>query len=334
MASRFFLSLVLGLLVSCAAPVEPEAMSSPLKQLEQDRMKIAADLARPISICISRDDTEHPAFHGCIDWHSAVHAAWALTAYSAMTNAADHEVLLAQVLSPERIAAERDFIETHPAFEMPYGRAWFLRLAASHERLKHDGLLLDFGDAVADSLVRHYTAYPPDPMLREYSSSSWALVNLLEWGRMRKRTDIVDFVTRAVREHFVEDARCPMAQEQTEWRDFMSVCATWGWLVSEVAPREEFLPWLARFMPEAEAFRPVKPLSAHHNGLNFSRAWGLWKIYEATGDERFLDAYLKHFYAAYNDRESWEGDYGSVGHWVAQFGMLALEASYAKPPQD
>ena len=35
-------------------------------------------MADSISAAVERTDTDHPVFHGCIDWHSAVHGHWAL----------------------------------------------------------------------------------------------------------------------------------------------------------------------------------------------------------------------------------------------------------------
>ncbi len=40
---------------------------------------------------ILRHDTAHPAFHGCIDWHSACHAAWALLAHRRLTGDARYD---------------------------------------------------------------------------------------------------------------------------------------------------------------------------------------------------------------------------------------------------
>ena len=28
--------------------------------------------------CVNREDSDYPVFHGCVDWHSAVHGHWAL----------------------------------------------------------------------------------------------------------------------------------------------------------------------------------------------------------------------------------------------------------------
>src|SRR5262249_51198358 len=73
----------------------------------------------------------------------------------------------------------------------------------------------------------------------------------------------------------------------------------------------------------------AQPASWHHHGLNFSRAWGLWALYAASplGDARegYLKAYAAHFRATYDMPALWRGSYHGVGHWVPQFGMLALQ---------
>ena len=76
--------------------------------------------------------------------------------------------------------------------------------------------------------------------------------------------------------------------------------------------------------------QPVtRPLSWHHHGLNFSRAWGLWHLHAASGRaeqrEAYLAAYIAHFREGYERPALWRGSYEGVGHWVPQFGMLALQ---------
>ena len=64
-----------------------------LASLAADRTEIAKALASAVSQAVCRKDTDHTAFHGCIDWHSAVHGTWALTAYTRMTGDRQHERL-------------------------------------------------------------------------------------------------------------------------------------------------------------------------------------------------------------------------------------------------
>jgi hypothetical protein len=77
-----------------------------------------------------------PAFHGCYDWHSAVHGHWLLArlvrqfpnaAFAPAARAA-----LAQSLTRENIAGEVAYLQQsgRASFERPYGLAWLLQLSA------------------------------------------------------------------------------------------------------------------------------------------------------------------------------------------------------------
>jgi hypothetical protein len=135
------------------------------------------------------------------------------------------------------------------------------------------------------------------------------------------------WVIGLVRAHFIGDQTCDLTLET---RGFMSVCVTWAWLVSEALPREEFRAWYGRWNPGLESMAPVRALNnAHDYGRNFSRAWGLSQLAEATGEPRLRDVYARHVAAGYTPASQWNGDYGAVGHWVAQFGMLATEPLWA-----
>jgi hypothetical protein len=294
-----------------------------------DRPTFAAALAEPIAACVARRDTAHPAFHGCIDWHSSVHGVWALTAYGWATGDRRHRPLIERTLDPQLLARERHDLARSPGFEMPYGRAWFLRLAIDHRKAFDSDLLAPFADEVARSLVDRYTTAPPDPLSVAYDNASWALINLYDYGRSRGDDRIVDFVTATIRARYLADGPCPVERAELSRPEFMAVCTNWAWLVQLVLPPDAFKTWLGRFLPRDPPLVPIaEPVNAHQVGLNFSRAWGLWRLYRATDDARFLKSYLGHFRQTYARPALWKGDYRSVGHWVAQFGMFALMVSY------
>ncbi len=301
------------------------ASSDDFGHLLASRAGIALDLARPIEACVRRHDTRHPAFHGCIDWHSSVHGNWALTAYGAALRDQRFEALLRESLAPERLARERADLARNPAFEMPYGRAWFLRLVREFER-SHPGdeRLRAFGDEVADSLAGRYAGRVPDPDARDYESDAWALVNLHEYAVHRGNAPLRSRVEALVARVFIPaTVRC---QARAPERGFMAVCTTHAWLVSRVMPKDAFVRWVRDFMPPASVPPPVADAaSAHLNGLNFSRAWGLWHVFAATGDDAYRDLYAAHVLSSYRRRASWDGDYDTVSHWVAQFAMLAIQ---------
>ena len=306
---------------SSAAAGEPVDLSA----LDARKSEFVTGLAKPIRACVGRHDTGHHLFHGCIDWHSSVLGFWALTAAARLTGDKDLAAFVRATLTPEAIDLERTYMKQRPRFEMPYGRAWFLRLAIEYERAFDDDRLRAMADNMAASLKAFLAPGSIDPLSSSYESQSWALLNLRAYGAQTGQADLVAFVDRTVRDHFVEfDDPCPPDLDQRR-RSFMAVCTNWAWLVSETMDAKDFKAWLDRFIPDPQSIIPVKqPANAHLYGLNFSRAWGLWRLYRRTGDPRWLELYRAHLEPTFDRPDWWRGDYRVVGHWVSQFGMFAV----------
>lgn len=323
-----------GLLIitACAGLVGDPVRAEELSRFLAERNAAAAALSAPIAACVMKRDTDHPVFRGCIDWHSSVHGVWALSAYGRITGDARYRAAVQQLLPLDGLADERSYLAAHPRFELPYGRAWFLRLAIDYKRAFGDERLDALAGDVADSLIAHYSDVAPDPESTAYRSATWALINLHDYGAFTGNKRIVAFVADKVRAHYLRREACPLQRVEVATREFMAICTNWAWLVSKVLPRDAFKDWLAGFLPADLAIAPIREAaSAHQAGLNFSRAWGLWHIYRASGERRFLRAYLDHFAATYARPEVWNGDYDSLSHWVAQFGMLALTVTFDEP---
>lgn len=316
-ASTFAASALLALFGTSPGAAQD---ADPLEPLRAERLAIASLLANQAAYCVARRDTAHVAFHGCVDWHSATHGVWSLVAYTRFSGDRRHETLIRAAMQREKLAEEAALLGRRPDFEMPYGRAWLLRLAIEHEELYRDGVALPIGDLAAASLLAHYRQWLPDPRLPDYDNASWALANLLDYARFRKMADTEAAVVAMVGRYFqTPDARCA-----DDGRGFMSICLNWARLVAKVAPRDAYRTWLAAFMPPDRLPQPVAPRGAHAFGMNFSRAWSLWDMAAASGEPGYRLAYVRHFKAGFEPHSNWNGDYMRVGHWVAQFGMFAL----------
>lgn len=282
-------------------------------------------LAAVPATSVLRRDTAHPAFHGCIDWHSACHGVWSLIAYEGLTGDTRHRGIVDSILTPANIAAEAADLAARPGFEMPYGRAWFLRLAIADAGICGSDRLAMTADAVARSLVAHYEANPPDPFAREYANPSWALVNLLDYAEAAGRTDLAAFVGDCARRQFLPALdRLPPIAEEPEWPDFMAVVPMYCEILVRSGAADP-----ARVMARAGvrllALRPVAaPRRPHHFALNLSRAWALFALYRATGDARLLSSYLDHLEHTLVRPSWWRGDYRAVAHWVPQFAIFAI----------
>src|SRR5688500_2448018 len=86
----------------------------------EQRDDVLVDLGVPILDCPLRNDTSHPAFHGCIDWHSAVHGTWALLALYRLTGDLQYLDVAEQVLRPGPLDAElSNLLDGELAAEVP-----------------------------------------------------------------------------------------------------------------------------------------------------------------------------------------------------------------------
>jgi hypothetical protein len=224
---------------------------------------------------------------------------------------------------------------------MPYGRAWLLRLAREHGLYRRgaqggvagDGPLQAMaGEALASMLAWYGAQRRPDPRRGGYASDSWALINMLDYAVWSGDTAAEAAIRGLVEAHFLDHrGGCGWALETGH---FMAVATSWAWLVSLVLPRQDFARWQRELFsgsgPGLDLPQPVAaPVNWHHHGLNFSRAWGLWALGAASAPgearEAWCAAWAAHFRATYDTPSLWRGSYQGVGHWVPQFGMLALQ---------
>ena len=153
---RAMVAAALFALSACAGSAWSEPRQDILAQVDGGTM--ARAFATQAAMCFAREDTPEPIFHGCVDWHSASHAAWALSFYQRNTGDTRYAAQLEAEFTPADIAAEATRLRNNPRFEMPYGRAWFLRLAVERMRM---------GDHRFDAMAREVALSLRDLLPRE-----------------------------------------------------------------------------------------------------------------------------------------------------------------------
>jgi hypothetical protein len=323
---------LLALLCGAAQAQPGSGHYSAAAAIERDRAAIAAQLVEPIARCVKRNDTDHVIFHGCIDWHSSVHGMLGLVLFGDISGNKRYDAFVEQQLAVPKLALEREMLMRNPAFEMPYGRAWFLRLAIEHERRYGSQKLRAMADDVAGSLKTFIAPRRSDLLEGDYGSISWALINLIDYAQATGNQGLLDFANGYARDALLRAG--PRCSYQLERAEFMSICLQRAWLAAKVLTAPEFEPWHRKFMqqvgiPEAIA----NPTSAHHHGLNFSRSWALAALTRKTGLREYDVGFARHFEAGYRRRANWDGGYQTVAHWVAQFGMMALRLIGPQAPR-
>ena len=285
-----------------------------------------------------------PAFYGCYDWHSAVHAHWLLARIarrfpgSETANAA--RAALAMSLTPENIGPEVDYMrgQGRTSFERPYGLAWLLALAAE---------LRSWNDPQARTWVAALSPLEAEAAARiaswlpklhypirigEHSQTAFAFGLIHDWARIAGNSSMLALLESRGRDYYLGDRDCPLAYEPSG-EDFLSPCLAEADFVRRILPATEYAAWLTGFLPRiprtasADWLAPgvvterSDPKLAHIDGLNLSRAWMLEGIAAGLpkGDRRvaaLAAAAMAHAAAAL---PAVTGEHYEGGHWLGTF---------------
>ena len=291
----------------------------------------------------------HPAFHGCYDWHSAVHGHWMLVRilrrFPGLGIEGEIRAALAENLTAGNLEAEARFFSRPGAksFERPYGWAWLLKLAEE---------LHDWDDPegrewsahlrpLVEGIVASYLDYFPKQTYPNrsgvHSSTAFGLSFALDYARAVKHEKLEALVVERSRSYFGADERIPAAWEP-DGADFFSPSLMEADLMRRVLPAEAFRGWFHRFLPDLAAGVPssilepatvtdrTDPQLVHLDGLNLSRARCLRSVAAAfpAGDatrQTLLTAAERHAAAGLPHVTS--GDYAGE-HWLASFATWLL----------
>lgn len=128
------------------------------------------------------------------------------------------------------------------------------------------------------------------------------------------------------------DAQCPVTVDTApNATGFMPSCLLRLAAVTEVRGAQEARDWVVARLPRNFTIDPIaNPNGIHAHALNFSRAFALWDIFQATHDPHHqqMSATLLNYQMAHPDL--WRVDYADYAHWVAQFGVRAIDASFGQ----
>jgi len=285
-----------------------------------------------------------PAFYGCYDWHSAVHAHWLLARIarrfpgSETANAA--RAALAVSLTPENIGPEVDYMrgQGRTSFERPYGLAWLLALAAelrscNDPQARTWVAALSPLEAEAAARIASWLPKLHYPIrIGEHSQTAFAFGLIHDWARIAGNSSMLALLESRGRGYYLGDRDCPLAYEPSG-EDFLSPCLAEADFVRRILPATEYAAWLTGFLPRiprtasADWLAPgvvtdrSDPKLAHIDGLNLSRAWMLEGIAAGLpkGDRRvaaLAAAAMAHAAAAL---PAVTGEHYEGGHWLGTF---------------
>ncbi len=294
------------------------------------------DLADPIVSCVPRRDTSNPAFHGCIDWHSAVHGTWALHALTALTGDDAYLAVADEVLDADSVQGELEQLRrgSLASVEVPYGYAWFLVLARARQEAGRTDLE-PLAEVAAVDLLDHLWSLSPSTLEAhlqddDYQNLSWEILNLHQYAVATGDDALAEELEDWARDWILyRSDLCPLEDSLANTADFFPPCLHLALLVTSILPQDEVDDWLDEHLPDELPLEPLDSIAyAHQGGLNFSRSWGLWALWRATGDRGWRVRYQDHIETHMAMPEYWAHDYYSYSHWVPQFGVYGIALSY------
>jgi len=281
-----------------------------------------------------RRDTEHPTFCGCIDWHSSVHGAYALLTAARLTGQSRWAEVVDAALTPECLDAElTSFRQGRLDHELPYGYAWFLKLAKEREQQWGKSDLLPLAMEISSRLEQWIISLSDESVIhhaqrREYGNLSWALLNLWEWSQWKGNGELREKLLKFVRTRIVplDQSLSPSYDDATD--EFFSASLQRMRAILSILSPEESQPCLTSFIQNQLSHDPMNMASTPHSaGLNFSRAWEFWTLFACTGNEIYRKLYADHIVTHMKQPQYWRDDYRKYAHWVPQFGIYGIALS-------
>ena len=283
----------------------------------------------------------HPTFYGCFDWHSAVHGYWSLVVllkhFPNLDSAKVIREKLKQNITVSNIQEELAYFQEDAAFERTYGWAWLLQLMMELHTW-NDPLARELEknlQPLADFIAKGYLNFLPKlnyPIrVGEHTNTAFGLGFAYDYALAFEKKELKNLIEKRAKEFYLSDTNCPITWEPSGY-DFLSPCLEEANLMQRVLSANEFEKWLKQFLPELS--NPAYQLSygkvsdrsdgklVHLDGLNFSRAWCLYRIAKTLPAYKHLNSLAKaHIDASFPHiiDEHYEGT-----HWLGSFAIYAL----------
>jgi hypothetical protein len=288
----------------------------------------------------------HPAFYGCFDWHSAVHAHWSLVKllkiFPALGKAAEIRQKLQENITAANIITEVEYFNRSEenSYERTYGWAWLLKLAEELHTWD-DPLARELEQnlkPLCELIVERYLSFLPKLVypirVGEHTNTAFGLAFAWDYASTLKEESLLTLIESRARDFYSGDAACPMAWEPGGY-DFLSPCLEEIDLMRRVLNEDEFHSWIGEFAPQLlqqEYALEVGLVSdrsdgklVHLDGLNFSRAWVLYGLaYQYPAYSHLLQIADAHM--AYS-LPNLVGDSYEGGHWLGTFALYATQMS-------
>lgn len=290
----------------------------------------------------------NPAFYGCLDWHSAVHAHWLLTRISRLFPTTDFSTqakrAIATNITADNIAQEVKYLKEQPTFERPYGFAWLLQLATELQEWQDSLALecLDILKPLVQTVTENISNWLPELTLANrtgtHKQTAFSLGLYLDWANISGNQVFANLIKAKALEFYENDQNYPWHIEPTDY-DFLSPSLAEADLMRRILEPAKFATWLTKFLPQisnsdqifnwflpAKVNNPADYQQSHLDGLNISRAWMLQGIIAGLPvDDSRIPVLLK--IANLHEKlgiEAVNDQHYAGSHWLGSFATYLL----------
>lgn len=281
---------------------------------------IYADLVRVEPHCFTGVGAG-AVFTGSFDWHSSVHAHWALLSMARLTHDEPLQRKLLSRLTSENIEAERTFLNNveNIGFEMPYGRAWLLLMLAELSKYEESNSLLL--DSFREELEQQLTLWLEqnsalDKVILNGSYQPWLFIFLLLQLSQPKLETLHRLEALRPR---IENVRETITTIQAEESDSFYLPAILFLVDQTKEPSGKNFSYYDDAIPQFNQNLSFK--NCHQAGVNVVRLWPYALDRSSKGSSsRFFEELEKIL----SQPDQWRGSFELISHWVPQFIWLGL----------
>jgi Protein of unknown function (DUF2891) len=313
-------------------------------RFEREREGLLHTLAPPILSAVGNDDTPSPMFHGCFDWHSAVHGVYSLYALYRRTGCDLYLEAARQHARPELVDGELDYMRSDEIErqENPYGFSWLLALVRAQEQATASRDLRSLAEFARDRICAFLETLDSEgafelAMRDTHHNLSWALIHLALWARHTGDETLLAFTRDATRDHLQNeriDKALPVSTDAEGVLEFMAPALMRLAALGDVLGDEARAYVRGRITARLTVPPLTDPTTVHAAGVNFFRAFALMRVYEATCLAHLRETVARLVAYQVGRSDLWrQGDYDHR-HWIAQIGVRVIDDSYGDATQD
>ncbi|OIR12204.1 hypothetical protein GALL_64560 [mine drainage metagenome] len=320
--------------------------SLPLKCIVQEYPNKINHLAIGDSDQMITPHNMHPAFYGCLDWHSSVHGHWMLVKllkdFPSLTDAKKIRELISHNISAENILKEAKYFDApfSKSFERTYGWAWVLKLQQElnnwndADAVKWRNALEPLSDTIINIWMRFLPKQTYPNRTGVHPNTAFGLVFALDYARAAGNKKFEEAIIRSAKKIYLNDKNAPAIWEP-DGTDFLSPSLEEADLMRRVLNKKDFSEWFDHYFSLSSLQHlTVLPVVSdrndmtivHLDGLCFSRSWcmkGIASVLPKTDKRKqlLIQSSIKHLKASLPNVAS--GAYGGE-HWLASFAVYAI----------